>query len=165
MSQAISNSALDFVTALPVDECFRLLKHGARRTAERRLSICLDGERLRIESVAGRIRRGQTPPLWLFRFEGELTTVTTGTRVCGAVVRNTALDSVLSVPGIVTLLCAVSGIVLKVMFVSILSTILLALFGVFYWRYTRLLNQQAQDLLRWIYEWLTVPQGRAGGPL
>jgi hypothetical protein len=160
-----ADSRLDFVTALPVDDCLRLLKRGARRTAERRLLVQLKGDALSVEWAALRVRRGQAPLLWLLRFEGDLTPVSTGTRVRGSVVHNTRLESLLIVPGLITVLCCGLGIALEVQFVSILSVILLILFATYYGLYRHLLSRQAHDLLRWVYEWLTVPQGRAGGSL
>lgn len=160
-----TTSRLDFVTALPVDDCLRLLTRGARRTAERRLLVQLKGDALVVEWAALRVRRGQAPLLWLLRFEGDLTPVSTGTRVRGGVVRNRALESLLAVPGLVAALCGVLGIALDVPFVAILSAIFLTLFATYYVQYRHLLNRQAHDLLRWVYEWLTVPQGRAGGSL
>jgi len=158
-------SRLDFVTALAVDDCLRLLKRGARRMAERRLLVQLKGDVLRVEWAALRIRRGQAPLLWLFRFEGDLTPVRTGTRVRGSVVHNMKLESLMVIPGLITALCGGLGIALDVQYVPILAAILLILFTTYYALYRHLLNQQAHDLLRWVYEWLTVPQGRAGGSL
>jgi hypothetical protein len=80
-------------------------------------------------------------------------------------VRNKVLESVLAVPGIVTGVFCVLGIALNVPFVAVLSPILLVMLAGFYVYYQRLLARQAHDLMRWLQEWLLVPQGRAGGTL
>jgi len=156
---------VDFVTVLSVDDCVRSLKHGAARHVEQRLSVRLTDGRLFIESLAGHARRGQSSQLWLLRFEGSLTPVSVGTRVHGVVVRNNRLEGGLAAAGMVTAALSVVGIALSLPFVGILSVFLLILFAAYYVHYQKLANQQATDLRQWVYEWLTIPQGWAGGSL
>lgn len=160
-----SEPRVDFVTVLSVDDCVSSLQRGAAGRVEPRLSVRLKDGRIFIESLVGHARRGQPSPLWLLRFEGSLTPVSVGTRVHGVVVRNNRLESGLAAVGIVTAALAVLGIALSVPFIGALSVILLILFAAYYVRYQKLLNQQAADLRQWVYEWLTVPQGWAGGSL
>jgi hypothetical protein len=80
-------------------------------------------------------------------------------------VRNNKLEGSLAAVGIVTAVLSVLGIALSVPFIGALSVILLILFAAYYVRYQKLLNQQATDLRQWVYEWLTIPQGWAGGSL
>jgi hypothetical protein len=160
-----SEPRVDFVTVLSVDDCVRSLKRAAAGNAEQRLSVRLNDGRIFIESLIGHTRRGQPSQLWLLRFEGSLTPVSVGTRVHGEVVRNNKLEGSLAAVGIVTAVLSVLGIALSVPFIGALSVILLILFAAYYVRYQKLLNQQATDLRQWVYEWLTIPQGWAGGSL
>ncbi|MBI5958627.1 MAG: hypothetical protein HY866_07830 [Chloroflexi bacterium] len=153
----------DFVTALPVEDCARLLRHGARQAYRHRLAVRLDGEKLSLILISGPLPRGQNPLLWLLRFEGDLTPVSTGTRVQGVIIHNKQLESALIAPGVITGLCGGVGIALEITFVSILAGILLALSAGYYFYWRRLTQQQGSELLHWLYESLMLPQGWAGG--
>jgi hypothetical protein len=147
------------VTALPPDDCSRLLRRGARRDYQHRLAVRIEGRRISLILAPGRLRRGQNPMMWLLRFEGELTPVSTGTRVQGVIMVNRRLESALALPGVLTGLCAAAGLVLGVGFVSILAGILLALLASYYVLFRRIITGQSSDLLRWLYESLMLPQG------
>jgi hypothetical protein len=156
---------LDLVTPLPLEDCLSVLRRHTARITDQRLSVYTDAHRVRIVSSTQRRRDGQAAGIWLFRFEGSVTPTAIGTHVEGIVVRNKVLESVLAVPGIVTGVFCVLGIALNVPFVAVLSPILLVMLAGFYVYYQRLLARQAHDLMRWLQEWLLVPQGRAGGTL
>ena len=77
---------LDFITALPVEDCVRTLKSRARQTPNQRLKVRTNGMQLLIESAGGGRRSGPVNRMWFLRFEGSLTTTSTGTRVVGTIV-------------------------------------------------------------------------------
>jgi hypothetical protein len=156
---------LDLVTPLSLSDCLNALQDGAAQITEQRLSVRADGGRVQIVSSTQRGRDGQAAGIWLFRFQGDLTTTGIGTHVAGVIVRNKYLESLLALPGLITGLFCVLGIALAVPFVATLSLILLIMLAGFYVIFQRLLTRQAHDLLNWVQDWLLVPQGRAGGTL
>ncbi len=160
-----SDFRLDLVTPLPLADCLKAIKRGAAHTTDQRLAVRIDSGRLLIVCATQRGRDGQAAGIWLFRFQGYLTQTNIGTHVEGIVVRNLVLDSLLALPGIVTGIFSVLGIVLAMPFVAMLSFILLVLLAGFYVYYHKLLTRQACDLVNWVHEWLLIPQGRAGGTL
>lgn len=157
---------LDFITALPVDECVRALRRGARRTHDQRLNVVTDGLHIVIESAgqAGGPRR--VAPVWLFRLEADLTPTMAGTHVNGAVIHNGFLEGWLLVAGLVIAGFNVLGAILTLIepqggiFVLGLALILQALFAVYYAYYRRMIRTQARELVGWVYDWLTRPHGR-----
>ncbi len=157
--------ALDFVTALPVDESIRCLKRNIRRLKGQRIFVRQEDKRLLIESGWHAGNANEPPGLWLCRFEGELTPVSVGTRVHGRVVRNGRLELLLTLPGLITSVFAVLGIALNVLFVAALSAMMLALFMAYYVYFQKLLGRQARELSQWVFASLTVPEGRASGSL
>lgn len=165
MRWPVQPPAVDFVTALPLEDCLHQIQRGVRRAGDHRLSVRVQGVRVVVEAGAGASRGGQPAPLWLFRFVGDLTAVSAGTRVSGAIVRNRALDGVLVLPGVFSGFSVVLSLVMAVPSGSALGLVLLALFGACYALYDRLTRQQAHDLAQQVYEWLTVPQGRASWPV
>lgn len=160
-----ANARLDLVTPLPLEDCLKALKRCAAQNTVQRLSVHAEDGQVLIVSSTQRGRDGQAAGLWLFRFQGCITPTDIGTHVEGFIVRNRVLESVLAVPGIVTGLFGVVGIALNVPFVAVLSPILLVMLAGFYGYFQTLVRRQADDLMRWLPEWLLVPQGRAGGAL
>jgi len=156
---------LDLVTPLPLEHCLHALKHGAKHSPNHFLAVRVEGQRVLIVRSTLRRRDGQAAGIWLFRFQGSLTSTDIGTHVQGVVVRNRYLESVLAVPGIITGVFCVLGITLAVPFVATFSLFLLLMLAGFYVTYQRLLNRQAHDLVHWMQEWLLIPQGRAGETL
>ncbi len=157
--------AVEFVTALGPDECVRYLASGARRFGEQELSVRAQGDRVLVEVGWQRRPAEEAPGLWLLRFEGVLVPGDAGTRVSGQVVRNSALETLLTVPGLITSVFAVLGIALAVPFVAILSVILLVLFVAYYVYFQKLLSHQAHDLAHWVVARLMLAgePGQGGG--
>jgi len=157
--------AVEFVTALAVDECARSLANVPRRFGGQQLSVRVRGVHVLVETGWQRGSAEETPGLWLLRFEGVLVAESAGTRVVGQVVRNSTLETLLTVPGLITSAFAVLGIALAVPFVAILSVILLALFATYYVYFQKLLSRQAHDLAYWVVARLMVTgePGQSGG--
>lgn len=156
---------LDFVSALSMGDCLRLLRQEPQRFAGQRLCVRQEGTRLWVEVGWQQRCTDERPGLWLLRFEGVLVPVSAGTHVYGPVVRNGTLEMLLAVPGVITAVFAVLGIALAVPFVAALSVILLGLFAAYYVYYQKLLNQQAYDLGQWLMARLTEPAHSVSGPL
>ena len=154
---------VEFVTALARDECLRSLTHGPRRFGGQELSVRAQGDRVLVEMGWQRRPAEEAPGLWLLRFEGMLVPGDAGTRVVGQVVRNSTLETLLTVPGLITSVFAVLGIALAVPFVAILSAILLVLFVAYYVYFQKLLSYQARDLAQWVAArlmWIEEPESR-----
>jgi hypothetical protein len=142
--------AVEFVTVLGPDECVRHLASGARRFGGQELSVRAQGDRVQVEVGWQRRPAEEAPGLWLLRFEGMLVPGEAGTRVYGQVVRNSTLETLLTLPGLITSVFAVLGIALAVPFVAVLSTILLVMFVTYYLYFQKLLSRQARDLAHWV---------------
>jgi hypothetical protein len=156
--------AVEFVTALAMDECVRSLANGPRRFGGQQLCVRVRGDRVLVETGWQRHCAEETPGLWLLRFEGVLGPENAGTRVVGQVVRNSTLETLLTVPGLITSVFAVLGIALAVPFVAVLSVILLVLFATYYVYFQKLLSRQAHDLASWVVVRLMVTEepGQSG---
>ena len=156
---------VEFVTALALDESIRCLADSPRRFGGQELRVRVQGESVLVEVGWQHHGEEETPGLWLLRFEGVLIPGDAGTRVLGQVVRNSTLETLLTVPGLITSVFAVLGIALAVPFVAILSVILLALFVAYYVYFQKLLNRQAHDLADWVAARLTMGEepGQSGG--
>lgn len=153
---------IDLICALTAEDCVHVLRRAAREVNEPRLRVRSDDLTVWVEA---RVRWGRSLPVWMFRFEGTLRPVETGTHVRGRVMRNRPLEGALIAAGIITLAFMLFGVGANVPFVKLLSLFLLGLFAAYYARYQRLLHCQCRDLTTWIEEWLTVAHGWAGGSL
>ncbi|MBP8972232.1 MAG: hypothetical protein KBH93_00040 [Anaerolineae bacterium] len=147
---------VEFVTALAWDECLHSLTHGPLRFGGQQLYVRVQGDRVLVETGWQQRPTEGMPGLWLLRFEGVLGPEDAGTRVVGQVVRNSTLETLLTVPGLITSVFAVLGIALAVPFVAVLSVILLVLFATYYVYFQKLLNRQAHDLAHWVVARLMV---------
>ena len=105
---------VEFVTALAWDECLHSLTHGPLRFGGQQLYVRVQGDRVLVETGWQQRPTEDMPGLWLLRFEGVLGPEDTGTRVVGQVVRNSTLETLLTVPGLITSVFAVLGIALAV---------------------------------------------------
>jgi hypothetical protein len=157
--------AVEFVTALALDESVRCLGGSPRRFGGQELCVRVQGDRVLVEVGWQHHGAEEAPGLWLLRFEGVLIPGDAGTRVLGQVVRNSTLETLLTVPGLITSVFAVLGIALAVPFVAILSVILLGLFVAYYVYFQKLLNRQAHDLADWVVARLATAEepGERGG--
>lgn len=148
--------AIEFVTPLARDECVHSLAGGPRRFGGQQLYVRVQGDRVLVETGWQRRPAEEAPELWLLRFEGTLGPENAGTHVVGQVVRNSTLETLLTVPGLITSVFAVLGIALAVPFVAVLSVILLVLFATYYVYFQKSLSRQAHDLARWVMARLMV---------
>ena len=163
---SISPTGLDFITALPVDDCIKALRRGARRTHDQALYVRTNGLHVVIQSGGQAGERQKSAPLWLFRLEAHLTPTMAGTHFQGAVIRNNFLESWLAVAGLVIAAFNLLAAILVLAqpdegaFVLGLALIFQVLFAAYYVYYRRMVRQQTRELARWVYEWLTKPHGR-----
>lgn len=155
---------LDFVSALDQASCLDAIRSGISEINQQTLTVNLRGGKVWITSVWGADARGRPSSLWLFRFEGELTTTIAGTLIHGRIRRNLALEAGLALTWCSVALAGGLSLLLDPVVAVLISPLMVLLSG-FYMIYLRSLRRQARELLGWIETWLLLPRGRASEPL